>query len=97
MQLPIAVDIKLDAERPTNQNSASFRYGLYIVSSPFLAFLKLGVFPFRLWAMIGRNPRDTDDAKIRPKWNVMITVDRKNERITSRSCIFTYQNVSYLM
>ena len=76
MPLPIAVDIKLEAERPTNQNSASFRYGLYIVSSPFLAFLKLGAFPLRLWAMIGRNPRDTDDAKIRPKGNVMITVDR---------------------
>ena len=93
MPLPIAVDIKLDAERPTNQNSASFRYGLYIVSSPSLAFLKFGAFPFKLWAMIGRNPRDTDDAKIRPELIVMIFVDRKKLLINSSSrrfCLFTW-------
>ena len=28
--------------------------------------------------MIGRNPRDTDDAKIRPKWIWMILLERKN-------------------
>ena len=33
--------------------------------------------------MIGRNPRDTDDAKIRPKLNEMIFVDRKNLHIDS--------------
>ena len=33
--------------------------------------------------MIGRNPRDTDDAKIRPKLNEMIFVDRKNLPIDS--------------
>ena len=28
--------------------------------------------------MIGRNPRDTDDAKIRPKLSGMVFVERKN-------------------
>ena len=30
--LPIIVEIKLDADKPTNQYAASFRYALYILS-----------------------------------------------------------------
>ena len=60
------VEIRHDAESPTNQNGASFRYGLYI-SSPSLPCLNDGTLPFRLCAMTGRKPRETDDANTRPK------------------------------
>ena len=46
--IPNAVEIKLEADNPTNQNAASLKYGLCIVS-PLIVWpsLNLGGVPFR--------------------------------------------------